>query len=138
MGLGTFRSQLLYGLHRRGFLDHEILSVVRQVELDSLVQRIGGLDALLDWPSVLAAGEQQRVAFARLFLARPSYVFLDEATTALEPDNERRLYEQLRASVKIVVSVGHRAMLSKYHSHVLELLGDGKWRIEKTDSGTKP
>lgn len=137
MGLGTFRSQLLYGLHRRGFVDHEIQSVVRQVELDGLLQRIGGLDSLLDWPSVLAAGEQQRVAFARLFLSRPSFVFLDEATTALEPENEARLYEQLRTTVKVIVSVGHRAMLSKYHSHVLELIGDGKWKIEKIDQGVK-
>lgn len=135
MGLGTFRSQLLYGLRRRGLIDKEIQSVIRKVELDDLVQRIGGLDALLDWPSVLAAGEQQKVAFARLFLGKPEYVFLDEATTALEPDNERRLYEQLKDSVRIIVSVGHRAMLSKYHTHVLELLGNGKWRLEKNISG---
>jgi putative ATP-binding cassette transporter len=130
-GLGTFRSLLLYGLHRRGFLDHELMSVVNELELGDLVRRIGGLNTTLDWPSVLAAGEQQRIAFARLFLARPSCVFLDEATTALEPENEQEIYIKLKKVANIIISVGHRAMLSKYHDTILELKGDGSWSVQK-------
>lgn len=137
MGLGTFRSQILYGQHQRGFLDSEIMSVLRQVKLERLVSRIGSLDVLLDWPSVLAAGEQQKIAFARLFLARPRYVFLDEATTAIEPADEQQLYQQLKASAQIVVSVGHHSMLAQYHDYVLELLGNGKWRFEKINKGSQ-
>ena len=132
IGLGSFRSQLLYGVQKRGFLDHELMSVLRELELDDLVRRIGGLDATLDWPSVLAAGEQQRIAFARLYLRRSSCIFLDEATTALEPKNEQDIYLKLKKSSRIVVSVGHRATLSKYHDWVLELKGDGSWTLNKS------
>ena len=44
-----------------------------------------------DWSKVLSLGEQQRVAFARLFLKKPAIAFLDEATSALGEENERFL-----------------------------------------------
>jgi ABC-type molybdenum transport system ATPase subunit/photorepair protein PhrA len=48
--------------------------------------------AELHWVDVLSAGEQQRLAFARLLLNRPRYAFLDEATSAIDPENEELLY----------------------------------------------
>jgi len=44
-----------------------------------LARRAGGLDAELEWAHVLSLGEQQRIAFLRLLLHRPSLAFLDEA-----------------------------------------------------------
>ena len=41
-----------------------------------------------DWASVLSLGEQQRLAFARLLLAKPTLVLLDESTSALDETNE--------------------------------------------------
>lgn len=41
-----------------------------------------------DWASVLSLGEQQRLAFARLLLAKPTLVLLDESTSALDEANE--------------------------------------------------
>lgn len=47
-----------------------------------------GLDALMEWSSVLSLGEQQRIAFARLLISKPRLALLDEATSALDEDNE--------------------------------------------------
>ena len=43
-----------------------------------LAERMGGLDAELEWAHVLSLGEQQRVAFLRLLLHAPALAFLDE------------------------------------------------------------
>ena len=91
----------------------------------------GRLDEVADWAKMLSPGEQQRVAFARVLLAKPKVVFLDEATSALDEGQEFALYRALRTQLPdcIVVSVSHRPSLDQHHDRRLELLGDGAWRL---------
>ncbi|CAN0331776.1 unnamed protein product, partial [Hapterophycus canaliculatus] len=71
---------------------------------------------------------KQRLAFSRLLTNTPSMVFLDEATSALDEQNEAKLYAWLQAkTLDAFVSVGHRASLFRYHTHVLRGQSDGKW-----------
>lgn len=133
MVLGTFRSQILYGLKRKGLTDADLLAVVQQVGLGETLARIGGFQSVLDWPNFLSTGEQQRVAFARLILAQPEYVFLDEATTAIDRKSEAKLYEALRSFTKVVVSVGHRSNLEQFHDLVLEISESGSNTIVKAE-----
>lgn len=51
------------------------------------------LGRVADWASSLSLGEQQRLAWARLLLARPRLALLDEATSALDQDTEAKLYK---------------------------------------------
>ena len=90
------------------------------------------LDEVADWAKVLSPGEQQRIAFARVLLAKPKVVFLDESTSALDEGQEFALYRALRTALPdcIVVSVSHRPTLEQHHDQRLELLGDGAWRLE--------
>lgn len=130
MILGTLRSQLLYGIPRKAFLDSELIKILEQVRLIEMFQRVGGLDAVLDWPNILGTGEQQRLAFARLLLARPNFVFLDESVTAMDQGIADSLYRSLPSFVERFVSTGDAADLRQYHDHILELHGDGTWRFE--------
>ena len=130
MILGTLRSQLLYGIPRKAFLDSELIKILEQVRLLEMFHRVGGLDAVLDWPNILGTGEQQRLAFARLLLARPNFVFLDESVTAMDQGIADSLYRSLPNFVERFVSTGDAADLRQYHDHILELHGDGTWRFE--------
>ena len=129
MILGSLRSQLLYPNTSSDVDEEKLRDVLASVNLADLPDRLGGFDAELDWADVLSLGEQQRLAFARLLLTQPRYAILDEATSALDLKNEQHLYEQLQATKTTFVSVGHRSSLVKYHQQVLELLGDGNWRL---------
>jgi len=133
MLLSSLRSQLLYPQEARLIADDELLRLLEKVNLPHLATRFGGLDAELDWAKVLSVGEQQRVAFARVLLAAPRYAILDEATSALDIANEDNLYRQLAASATTLVSIGHRPSILKYHPQVLELVGDGSWRLYAAD-----
>ena len=79
------------------------------------------------------SGEQQRIAFARVLLAKPQAVFLDEATSALDEGLEFALYQLLRTELPecVVVSVSHRRTVEQHHDHLLELLGAGKWELRR-------
>jgi putative ATP-binding cassette transporter len=129
MVLGSLRSQLLYPFTDRYHFDEELLQVLDLVNLPRLADQFGGLDCEADWPNVLSIGEQQRLAFARVLLAKPQYVMLDEATSALDPLNEDKLYQLLGTMSTTVVSVSHHDTLRKFHDNSLELFGDGRWRL---------
>jgi putative ATP-binding cassette transporter len=133
MILGSLRSQLLYPNSSSEVDEEKLRHVLASVNLADLPERLGGFDADLDWAEILSLGEQQRLAFARLLLTEPRYAILDEATSALDLDNEQHLYEQLQATKTTFVSVGHRVSLVKYHQQVLELVGDGSWRLVSTE-----
>ena len=102
-----------------------------QVGLGELLQRCSDandgtpLDMRADWATMLSLGEQQRLAFARVLLANPALVLLDESTSALDLANEARLYKLLIARGMSIVSVGHRDSLKQFHDRQLELGGTG-------------
>ncbi|WP_251702210.1 ABC transporter ATP-binding protein/permease [Metapseudomonas boanensis] len=53
------------------------------------------LEEVDNWQSVLPLRAQQRLGIARLFLQRPSWVFIEEATSAFEPKGEEYLMDML-------------------------------------------
>ncbi len=133
---GNLRDQLLYPYPDHGISDEQILDVVGKVNLADVLDRVDSdLDRVIDWINVLSIGEQQRVAFARLFLRTPKFAFLDEATSALDEDNQERLYQLLKESRIGFISVGHRTTLIEYHDRVLQLDRSGSWEITE---GTQP
>jgi vitamin B12/bleomycin/antimicrobial peptide transport system ATP-binding/permease protein len=128
MIIGTLRSQLQYPNDNR-CTDQELFDVLEDVNLADLPERFGGLDIESDWGKILSLGEQQRVAFARVLIAKPRYVILDEATSALDSKNEDKLYQKLLDSGATLISVSHRLNILKFHKHVLNLIGDGRWQV---------
>ena len=92
----------------------------------------------MDWSNVLSLGEQQRIAFARLFLRKPQFAFLDEATSALDEENQEDLYQLLKDSGIGFISVGHRTTLIQYHDRLLTLDRSGAGRSRRWVKGEIP
>jgi putative ATP-binding cassette transporter len=136
MVIGSLRSQILYPYIDKNISDTRIQEVLEQVNLASLVERVGGLEVELNWADVLSLGEQQRLGFARLFLHNPKYAVLDESTSALDVNNEQHLYQMLRDADITYLSVGHRPTLIPFHQLVVEILGQGKWRFSSPAEST--
>jgi vitamin B12/bleomycin/antimicrobial peptide transport system ATP-binding/permease protein len=126
--LGTLRTALAYPRGPEEVDDERAAAVLRQVALGQLVDR---LDEDRVWWRELSPGEQQRLGFGRLVLARPDVVFLDEATASLDEGLEHELYTLLRRELPdlILVSVGHRSSLEAFHDTRLDLQGEGRWDL---------
>jgi putative ATP-binding cassette transporter len=119
--LGTLASALLYPqIDINSFPAERLRKVLREVGLDGLV---GELNVAENWSQRLSLGEQQRLGFARILLAEPTLLFLDEATSGLDEPSEARIYSLLRSGSwrPTVISVGHRSTLLKFHDDVLDL-----------------
>lgn len=109
-------------------IDQQLQALLVSVRLGHLLHRFPtGLDAEVDWASVLSLGEQQRVALVRLLFHAPLLAFLDEATAALDPKSEAVAYGLMTKVCSCFVSVGHRLQLLEWHSHVLVSTGSGVW-----------
>jgi putative ATP-binding cassette transporter len=65
----------------------------------------------------LSPGEQQRVAFARALLFRPDWLFLDEASTALDEATEAELYRMLKQHLPdtTLISIAHDTRVVAFH-----------------------
>lgn len=128
--LGDLRAVASYPLENGSVGDREIQEALIKVALSHLAIRLNDAQ---DWAKVLSVGEQQRIAFARILLNRPTVVFLDESTSAMDEGLELMLYGLLRAELPdaIVVSVSHRTTVEPFHDRRLELAGDGEWRLSR-------
>mgnify|MGYP000641637719 FL=1 len=77
-------------------------------------------DTEADWSHSRSLGEQQKLAFVRVFLRKPKWVFLDEATSAMDEETEEKMYRLLPALPgTTVISIGHRSTLDKWHDRGL-------------------
>jgi putative ATP-binding cassette transporter len=123
---GTLRTALAYPSPAETLSDDVAIDTLRAVQLGHLADR---LDVETDWSRTLSPGEQQRLAFGRILIARPSLAFFDETTSALDEGMEHAIYGLVRERMPdcTIVSVGHRSSLENLHSNELILLGEGQW-----------
>ncbi|WP_291493790.1 ABC transporter ATP-binding protein/permease [Desulfurella sp.] len=127
--IGTLRDVLIYP-NGDPSIDNDILKeLLVSLNLKYLAKHL--LDNNV-WSQVLSLGEQQYIAFGRIFLQKPEWIFMDEATSALDEKSERLLYMRLFSELpqSACLSVGHRSSLLNYHKIKLSLLGEGKWSLE--------
>ena len=75
----------------------------------------------------LSQGQKQRILIARAVYKQPSFIFLDEATNALDAKNERAIVENLNQFYKgrTVVVVAHRLSTVKNAGQIV-VLDSGK------------
>lgn len=112
-------------------------NILVSVEPSKMKSALTAADELLDslgltgqgnkYPNQLSGGERQRVAVARALVHRPSVVFADEPTAALDKENGYRVMDALRtwSSQGTVVVVTHDAdMLA--HADTIHNLQSGR------------
>ncbi len=120
--LGTLREAIAYPQPPDAYADTALRETLDAVGLGHLA---GRLDEDEPWAQRLSGGEQQRVAIARALLARPAWLFLDEATASLDGEAEAELYALLRTRLPdtTLVSIAHRASVAALHERELILRG---------------
>jgi putative ATP-binding cassette transporter len=128
---GTLRDQLVFDPPTSHITDDQIVAALQQVKLDRLIERVGSLHVERDWDNLLSVGERQLLVFARLLLAKPRVAFLDVAVNALDEHWINALYSELWRTPGTYVSIGDHPALKQYHHQLLELTGDGNWKLTR-------
>lgn len=124
--IGTLRSALAYPAEEHAYTD---LAIGHYLDLCRLSHLKDQLDVYRNWGNRLSPGEQQRLAFVRVFLTRPEVLFLDEASSAMDGETEEALYSLLQQELPqaSIVSIAHRETVARYHQQ--------RWHFSKRKDG---
>ncbi|HTD16760.1 MAG TPA: ABC transporter ATP-binding protein/permease [Chthoniobacterales bacterium] len=118
--LGSLKSALLYPLCDEGQVSPERLrAVLASVGLRALIDELESEN----WSQHLSQAEQQQLAFARILLAQPAFLFLDDATSALDDEAEAKLFGMLGSPTwrPTIISASYKNRLLHFHSQVLDI-----------------
>jgi putative ATP-binding cassette transporter len=123
--IGKLRDVVSYPMPADGVAEGTLREALEAVGLPQLA---GRLDEEAHWQLQLSPGEQQRIAFARALVQKPDWLFLDEATSAVDESTESRLYALIRERLPetTVFSIGHRATLRPFHTRRLMVQPTGQ------------
>ena len=129
----TVRANLLWA--RPEASEAELGEALEVAAADFVARLPQGLDTVLGDRGIrLSGGERQRIALARALLRRPAILILDEATSSLDSENERRVQnaiERLHGRLTILVITHRLTTVRRADSiHVLEggrVVESGDW-----------
>jgi vitamin B12/bleomycin/antimicrobial peptide transport system ATP-binding/permease protein len=118
--IGPLKEAIAYPSDASTFSPDQLRQALVDVGLPALTERLEESD---NWQMRLSGGEQQRLAVARALLAKPDWLFLDEATASLDEDSENALYRTIARALPAatIVSIGHRSTLKAFHKREITL-----------------
>ena len=119
---GTVRDNLLLGDPEAD--EARMKEALRVAAADFVFQLPDGLDTpCSENGGGLSEGQAQRIAIARALLRRGSILLLDEFSSSLDPETEKRLMENLSSALpgRTMIFITHRRKITEYCSDIIEL-----------------
>jgi len=129
MPLGTLCEAICYPTSPNACDVETIHDALRRTELDTLIPRLAERDS---WEQSLPTEVLQRIGFARLLIHRPRWIFLEEASSALDADARAAMMRLLCDAVPkaaIVTFSQDPALRAFHHRHFALLRTDHVTRL---------
>jgi len=126
--VGTLEEQVAYPKFGTKMSKDQLANLLEIVDLKYLLEREGEVD----WERVLSLGEQQRLAMVRLLFHSPKFAVLDECTSAVSAEMERRFYTFCADRSITCITISHRPALQHFHDQVLSIgIGKKGYKLDK-------
>jgi vitamin B12/bleomycin/antimicrobial peptide transport system ATP-binding/permease protein len=125
----TLRELTVRSGHERDVSDSEIIALLRELGLGHALERVGGLDVQGDFGHILSLGEQQLLAVARVVLAAPAFVVLQNPGATLAPEQLAQALTQLSRAHVTYLTLGALDTPPGAYDTILEIHADGAWDL---------
>ena len=131
----TISENIIFGKKIDKETDKNLSNSIKLAQLDKLISKLPeGLNTVVgDRGTRLSGGQVQRIGIARAIMSDAQVLVFDEATSALDIETEKKLYSLLKERELSLISVGHRPSLKDFHENILELNGQGDWKLLTSD-----
>ena len=124
---GTIRENLL--LADPGAKDAALLEALEEAGLGAFIRsQSKGLDSDVgNAGSSLSGGQRQKMGIARALLSKAEYMIFDEATSSVDPQSEKEIWETIGhlAESRTLIIISHR-MSSVQNADCIYVLRDGR------------
>ena len=122
----TVRNNIKFG--NENATDEEMIDIAKKAQCHEFIMKLPqGYDTVLqEGGSNLSGGERQRISIARAMLKPSKFVILDEATSSVDPENEKQLLIALKNLLKgkTVIVIAHKLSTVKNADQII-VLKDG-------------
>ncbi len=89
---GSVRDNIAYG--KPDATDEEVIAAAKKAHIDGFIKRLPqGYDTIIDDGDSISQGQKQLINIARIMLADPPMIILDEATSNIDTRTERRVQD---------------------------------------------
>lgn len=109
--------------------EKKIWEALKMAQIENDIKEMeNGLNTIVGKGGIrLSGGQRQRIAIARMILQNPKVVILDESTSAIDMDTEKRLFDSLNSFLKdrTTIIIAHRVSTIKQADYIY-ILEDGK------------
>ncbi|MDR0918942.1 MAG: ABC transporter ATP-binding protein/permease [Oscillospiraceae bacterium] len=119
---GSIRENVAYG--KPESTDEEIKKACKQAQVHKIIMGLpGGYDYICNENNVLSDGEKQLICIARAFLKNPPVIILDEATSSVDIETEKKISQALKELTvgRTSFVIAHRPETLKDADVVVEL-----------------
>lgn len=119
----TIRNNLL--LANPSATDEKLWQVLKEVSLDKYIRRMSeGLDTMVsESGSNLSGGQKQMMGIARALLTDAEYIIFDEATSAVDPESEKIIWQCIEklSKKRTLIIISHRLSAIRHADQIIVL-----------------
>ena len=105
--------------------DEQLWQVLHEVSLDKHIQKMSdGLDAMVsEFGSNLSGGQKQMMGIARALLTDAEYIIFDEATSAVDPESEKIIWDCINklSKKRTLIIISHRLSAIRNANQIIVL-----------------
>jgi ABC-type multidrug transport system fused ATPase/permease subunit len=130
----TIKQNIAFGIPGNKINERLLKRSIIQSNLSKLVKnsKFGADTKIGEFGDKLSGGQKQRIGIARALYNDPKILILDESTSSLDIETERKIIEEIKLlkSKKTVIIVSHRLSSLKYCDSVYELNSLGLKKVK--------
>ncbi|KAI9287373.1 ABC transporter transmembrane region 2-domain-containing protein [Umbelopsis sp. AD052] len=130
---GSLRDQITYPnlASNTEISDEEIRSLLKKTRLSHVEDLVDSFDTPYgnEWYKMLSPGEQQRLAFCRAFYWKPTFLIMDEATSAIDENTQSHLLKLVHESGSTMICVSHNSSTRDLFDTFVTFNGNGECRV---------
>lgn len=109
--------------------DSEILKELKNMGLESLVRRFGGIRSLKEWDEELSLAEKYKIALIRILFVKPKFLILDRPGSILgkyEISKLLKLFHRLGVTTVVIAKDEETVLEYDYHLNISHF---GEWTL---------